>query len=368
MKHKAINLRRLISTIVFLVLFGFSPAKHAYGQLEDLGQLFEGGKNDAQLLIREYVEPFGSGFGAGINSGWIDRANTHRVLGFHLKVNVSVAMVPEADRSFNVNEIGLTDIQLLDGDPNTPTFSGSSDPGPLLGIDHQINARTLRIADFRMPQGTGVNFIPTPMIQGGIGLPMDTDVMLRFIPPVNISDYGELYLYGLGVKHELNQWMPGGYLWPVTVSVMAGYTSFGSRAGLDARPENEPGPDNPNEVNAHTWDDQEISLTTDGFTMNLLVGHSLPVFSVYGGLGFETSTTSIKVDGNYPYYSATVENGQYKRKLNVLTDPVDLSFDGANSLRALVGLRVSLPLITFNVDYTLAEYSMITAGFGISFR
>lgn len=357
------------ATTAFLLLLFIMPAKNAHGQLGDLGELLEGGQEDAQILFQEYLKPFGSGFGAGINSGWVDRANTHGVLGFHLKLNATVAFVPSADRDFNVNEIGLQSLQLLEGDPVTPTFSGSSNPGPTLGIEETVNGETVRIAGFQMPEGVGLNFVPTPMVQAGVGLPRNTDIMLRLVPRISYEDYGEVYLYGVGLKHEINQWLPGGGLWPVTVSVMGGFTTFGSSAGLEAEPSgNYTDPDGYGGPGSATWQDQEVNLTTNAFTMNVLVGKSLPVISVYGGLGFETSTTAVKVDGNYPYYTPTVEAGQRTRELNTLTDPIDISFDGSNTMRALAGLRISLPLITFNVDYTLADYSMVTAGFGISFR
>ncbi|MEX2657618.1 MAG: DUF6588 family protein [Balneolales bacterium] len=346
------------------------PGKNAHAQIGDLGEMLEAGADDATLLVQEYLKPFGSGFGAGINSGWVDRANTHGVPGFHLKVNLAVAMVPDAHRSFNVNEIGLEELELLEGDPNTPTFSGDSDPGPRLGINRTINGETVTVADFRMPEGVGLGYVPTPMLQAGAGLPKNTDVMLRLIPPTDLGDYGKLSLYGLGVKHELNQWVPGGGLWPVTLSIMGGFTTFRSSADLDAPPSGEyQDPDNLGGPGSPTWDDQAISLQTDAFTMNLLVGKSLPIISVYAGVGFETATTAIKMEGNYPFYVPAMSNeGTATRDLTALVDPINISLDGSNTVRALAGIRISLPLISLNVDYTAAEYSMVTAGFGISFR
>lgn len=370
MIQEALRFRYLYTTVAFLLILVFSPVKHANGQIGDLGEIFEGGQDDAQILIQEYLKPFGSGFGAGINSGWVDRANTHGVLGFHLKVNITAAMVPDSDQSFNVNDVGLQELQVLEGDPVTPTFSGSSNSGPMMGFTREVTGtgETVEVDAFQMPEGVGFSYIPTPMVQAGVGLPKNTDFMLRVIPPISYQDYGEVHLYGVGAKHELNQWVPGGMLWPVTLSVMAGYTAFGSSVGLDATPTGQY--EDPDNIDTPaTWEDQEITLNTNAFTMNVLVGKSLPILSVYGGLGFETSTTSVTVDGNYPYLEPSVEpDGSVVRELNALADPVDTSFDGSNSLRALAGLRVSLPLITFNIDYTLADYSMVTAGFGISFR
>ena len=367
------RISRISGLVALLMVFLCLPSKHAFGQLGDLGDLFEAGidegKEDARLLFQEYLKPFTNGFGAGINSGWVDRAKTHGLLGFHVKLNLSAAMVPDIHRSFDIEELGLARLQILKHGPETPTFSGQSSGAARLGY----SLEGLELANFRMPPGTGIRYIVTPMVQGGVGLPKNTDIMVRFIPPFKFLDYGELYLYGLGLKHELNQWLPGGAFLPVTFSVMAGYTSFGTSAGLNARPVDfdanaDLDPDGLGGPNASTWDNQEIIFSTSAYTVNLIVGKSLPIISVYGGAGFESSTTNVKVEGDFPYYTPELHEAEFKRKLNALNDPLDLSFDGANKLRALAGLRISLPLITFNAEYTLSDYSMVTFGLGVSLR
>ena len=354
------------------------PSNRAYGQLGDLGDFLNVGADavsDAELLFSEYLQPFASGFGAGVNTGWVDRARSHGLLGFHVKINFSAAVVPDLDQFFLVDEIGLNYLELSQGGPETPTFSGSSSTDARLRYVYEVpDGQDLILADFEMPPGTGLRYIMTPMIQAGIGLPMDTDLMVRFVPPFSFLDYGEIYLYGLGIKHELNQWLPGGALLPVTFSIMGGYTSFGTSAGLNARPfDFSPQGDffssDSNESESADWDDQKIVFSTDAWTVNLIAGKSLPMFSFYGGVGIEGSKTNVSVEGDFPYYSPVpAGNGQFRRELRTFTDPVDVSFDGMNRFRAMAGVRISLPLLTFNVDYTYADYSVLTAGFGISLR
>ncbi len=371
MKNIATSLIRTFGLAALLAALILSPGKKSYGQLGDLGDLLEGGKDDAELLFKDYLKPFANGFGAGVNTGWVDRARTHGLLGFHVKVNFSAAMVPTADQSFNIDDLGLSTLTLSDNSPSvTPTFAGSSSGAARLGYTQD----GLELANFDMPPGTGFSYIMTPMIQAGVGLPRNTDIMVRFIPPFKFLDYGEIYLYGFGLKHELNQWLPGGALMPVTFSVMGGYTAFGTSAGLNARPvdfnpENDRDPEGLGGAASATWDDQEIVFSTNAYTVNLIVGKSLPIISAYGGVGFEGATTNVRVDGNFPYYTPRImEDGTPKRELTALSDPIDISLAGTNRLRALAGLRISLPLITFNVDYTIANYSMISVGLGISLR
>ncbi len=367
----------LISCILLICIA--LPSNRAYGQLGDLGDFLNAGSEavgDAELLFSEYLKPFASGFGAGVNTGWIDRARSHGLLGFHVKVNFSAAVVPDVDRFFMVDEIGLNYLQpVREGPVSTPTFSGSSSSDARLQYVFEApDGSELVLADFEMPPGTGFRYIMTPMIQAGVGLPVDTELMVRFIPPVSFLDYGEIYLYGLGIKHELNQWLPGGAFLPVTFSIMGGYTSFGTSAGLNVRaldfsPQQDIVSPDENQSGHGIPDNQEISFSTDAWTINLIAGKSLPILSVYGGIGIEGSTTNVSVEGDFPYYTAVpAGNGQFRREVSTFSDPVDLSFDGANRFRAMAGVRISLPLLTFNVDYTYADYSALTAGFGISFR
>lgn len=360
-------LKRVTLLFAFFSMLFFAPGKQAFGQLGDIGNIMEAGKDgldDAQLLVEEYLKPFGSGFGAGLNSGWVDRANTHGLLGFQVRFNISTAFVPDIDKEFDLNALDLKFLQFDENNSFTPTFSGSSDPGTRLFYEDEITGT--RLVDFNMPPGVGAQYIPTPMIQASAGLPKNTDVMIRFIPKMEIGDYGSLYLYGAGIKHELNQWIPGGWLLPVTFSVMGGYTAFKSSVSLSVEPKGQfsyPDPQNP-----ISWEDQEFALTTDAFTVNLLVGRSLPIISVYGGVGFEASTSSVTLKGNYPYYVLSTDNpGQ--REVNALEDPIDLSFDGYNTLRALAGVRISpLPFVAINADFTYADYSIVSVGVSVGMR
>lgn len=130
MQRKQAATSTLVLLITLLFLFVSPLTRQAHAQLGDVGELLTAGQNDAQELLHAYLKPFAYGFGAGINSGWVDRARTHRLLGFHVKLTVTGAMVPDADRTFNVHDVGLQQLQLLSGSPETPTFSGSSNPGP----------------------------------------------------------------------------------------------------------------------------------------------------------------------------------------------------------------------------------------------
>ena len=74
------------------------------------------------------------------------------------------------------------------------------------------------------------------MVQANLGLFLGTDVTVRYVPETEILDYGNVDLVGVGIKHELNQWIPGGKLLPIDLTIMAAYTQFNMAVDLEFNP------------------------------------------------------------------------------------------------------------------------------------
>lgn len=366
---------RLLFSTVSLALLLTTVDTTARAQFDDAGQILRSGREDANLLLRHYFEPVGRGFGPGLNAGWVTGASTHGVLGFDVRVNASLASVPSADRAFDVAELAsrFTTIEHLSGPTTSPTIAGESTPGSTVGATY-TNPRTGNtetLFDFRMPEGTGFSYVPAPMLQASVGVPADTDLTLRLLPSITVQDELELNLFGLGARHELNQWLPGGGALPVTLSVQAGYTSLDASVAFEVEPEIDAETENP--YSASTWEGQKAEFSSDAFTVNALVGKDLPFVGVFGGLGWETSTVDLATPGSYP---VVVPNADYDpndseskpRIVEAVESPVDVSYDGANSVRAIVGAKLDLTILEISASYTLAEYPVLRGSVGISFR
>jgi hypothetical protein len=373
-------LRRLISCFTLLLLISVFHVPDAEAQLEDSGDFISAGIDDANLLFKNYLEPFGKGFGAGLNSGWVQSAKSHGVLGFNISFRLNASLVPDVDQSFDVTSLALQRLEYANdqGDlPITPTLSGSNHDGPRMIAQREINVpggtETVTLADFNMPPGIGVAIVPAPVIQAGVGIIRDTELTLRYLPPVNMPFDGSINLLGGSIKHGINQWIPGGNLFPVDLSVMAGYTSLSMNVNMNIEPEVNQFTRNPYENSPETWDNQSLDFESSGFTAMLLAGKNLPIVAFYGGVGIESSTTSILTSGSYP---VTVDDDPESPEFDPTRplvvqryeDPIDLEYDGANSLRALIGMRLRLGIISINADYTLANYPIASVGLGISFR
>lgn len=363
----------LLIPAIFLSIILTSGQAHA--QVEDIGELLRSGANDSNLLLENYVRPYANGFGANLNTGWNNSARPYKKLGFDLRVNAAFAVVPSSDQFFNIAELEsqFEEIQVLNSSGFTPTIAGDSNSRAVVGrtYTNPSTGQQEELFSFELPNGSGFRYAPTPLVQATVGLIKDTDVSLRLVPAIGVPNTdAEVSVFGIGAKHGLNQWIPGGTLLPVDLSIQFGYTKFTFDVQTDVNPES--GSDIYNPYDPSEWNGQEVSIESSGYTANLLVGKSLPVLSVFAGVGFQSSTTDIAASGSYP---VTVPNENYNsssqpetKAIEAITDPISISIDGTNSVHALAGFRIRLGFIAISGSYTLSDYPVANVGVGLSFR
>jgi hypothetical protein len=322
-----------VSTGLALSLL-IQPAKAQNG---DIGQLFKGGQEDANKLFEAYAGPYFKGFGSSLNAGWANTAKTHNFLnkvgfpvGFNLTIFTNASIVPTSDRTYDVNKLGLINVEAKD--PNNsiaPTIAGSSSPGP------DFKTKTGGFS-FASPQGSGYPYIGAPGLQLGLGFFKNTDLIVRYIPQINTNDYS-IEMLGFGIKHDIKQWIPKVNLLPFDLSVLFGYSDLKAKYYIDK----------PN--------GQYMDMNVKAYTYGLIISKKIALLTLYGGLGYDMSKTDFKLIGTY----ATIDGTQYK-------DPINAKFDGSNGIKGNVGFRLKFAVITLHADYTLAKYQTVSAGLGFS--
>ncbi len=231
------KLRPVIMTAVLAVLF----AAPSWSQIKEV-DFIKGGINDAQVLFKGYLSPYANSFAASLNGGWYNTAKPHKLGGFDVTLTLNTAWAPPSARTMDLSKMGLS--ANIEGDPFTPTIAGKkTDTRPDLlyqanYTDMNGDPQTATIAQYEAPNGTGMNFIPLPMAQLGIGLPLGTDVTVRYLPNLNFGSYGSIGLWGVGLKHSILQHIPGLKHLPVLdVSVQGGYTSLKTYANVNFQPD-----------------------------------------------------------------------------------------------------------------------------------
>lgn len=362
-----------------IVLLSFAVSTSAHAQFGDAGEILRAGAADANILMESYLNPFGKGFGSGMNTGWFNTAGTHKKFGFDISINAALVSVPTADQVFDLNSLNFSELEIISGPSEVATLSGESGSTTSLGIKF-INPETNmeEVAEFNMPGGTGVPYVPSPMVQATLGLIKDTDVSLRFVPESEIPllEDSNISLFGLGIKHGINQWLPGGKVLPFDLSVQYGFTNFKTSAGFSVNPKVDNETYNP--YPASTWEGQVIELETKASTYNVIIGKTLPLISVYGGIGMESSKTTVATPGLYPMpptpnpaYAPGATPGtpaSFPKTIETVEAPIDLEFVNNSAFRAFAGTRIKLAILQISASYTLSTYSSFNVGFGITFR
>jgi len=327
--------------------------------------LFKGGVDDGIKVLEGYITPYANAFGSSLNGGWYNTGKVHKLGGFDITLSVSTTLIPEDAKTFDLSELGLSNLT-VSGNSIAPTIAGANDPGPTLSyIYTDPTYGDIPLASFESPSGINWAIIPLPMIKAGIGLPLGTELIGRFIPTIKVTD-GSFGLWGVGLKHSIVQYLPGSDLIPIDISLMGGYTKV--TVGIPVSME-------PDDYNNMTYDpvdfeDQKVNMEVSAYTFNLLISKKLPVVTFFGGLGYSGTSTSVAVDGNFalPSFDPSISTtGPVYTDLYVVTIP-SIDIESFSGVRLNAGMRLTLGVLTIHADYTKANYSVITAGLGISFR
>lgn len=329
-------------------------------------EFLRAGATDGIKIIEAYLTPWANAFGAGLNGSWYNTAKPHKLGGFDITAGINVGVVPKSAGTYNVSDLKLT---TLSGSGTASTISGPDIEGPEL--KKEVSGITL--ASFKLPPGTEWRYIPVPTLQAGLGLPLGTELKARYIPKINFKDDADISLWGIGLMHSIMQYIPGNKLLPVDVSLFGGYTKLEGNVAVNLQPDPAVTPNYSAQYNPATaFSDQKIAATVNALNVGLVASVNVPVVTFYGGLGYSKTQTKIALEGNFPtpvLVSTPVPHAEYNDS-GVLKgssiEPIDVkNFSG---LRANIGIRIKLAVITIHADYTRAQYNVLSAGFGISFR
>jgi hypothetical protein len=368
--------RSLFRIIAMLFILSFF-IKPSMAQLNDLGKIMAF-QEDAQTLMKSYISPYTNSLGTDLSGGWYNTAKPHGVLGFDITFTLNTTFVPKSDQSFMPSELGLQTVEPADPSATSPTAMGDNTSGATMeyNIDNPAGGDQITLASFDLPKGTGISFAPAPMLQGAIGLPKGTELIGRYTPSMQLGSQAELGMWGVGVKHSIKQWIPALNKIPILqLSVLGGYTKLSSETNLNFQPEDYGSSVDyiDQSIPDDYYKDQQMTMDVSSFTGNLLVSANLPVVCFYGGVGFNTTTTELKLNGNYPVptYNENEQRTEITESSSV-TDPISMKIkhkDGNTTKpRYNAGIRFKFAVITLHFDYTYAEYSVFTTGLGLSIR
>jgi hypothetical protein len=239
--------------------------------------------------IKGYAQPLVTSFGTLMGGALYHRAYTKGFPRFDAGISAVYISIPDEELKFIFNN------------ENVPTFFGSNKQSAT-GI-----------------LGSGLEGFWLPQLHANIGLFANLEVMVRGFK-YNIDEIGDVTMLGFGVKYGLSDLIPIP-MFPIDMSVQGAYQTLG----------------------VGNW------LSVGTFVMNLNVSKGLIILPVdiYAGVGFETTSMTIKTNDIPQVEQFGVG---------------DISFDGDNNLRLNFGLSWTLLILNIHADYNIGEYNSIGGG------
>lgn len=347
------NRKYLTGGLLVFVCLGMSMV--AYGQNEEDIVQFAQAKGDASQLITGYITPVIEGLSYGLNAGWFNTAKAHKPLGVDFGFTLSPVIIPDSKSYFDPDELDLETVvgwQNLDNSSaGAPTFLGPDDE-----TQYEVDLDNDGVGDtfFNGPEGLNlkkylkVTPVLMPMLQLGVGLVKGTDIKIRLLPKINVGNT-KANFFGIGLLHDVKQYIPGLKLAPVELSVMGGLTSFKGVTDLSGK------------FNSNNNDPQEAVYKFNAFIFEALASRKFAVITLYGGIGYNGIKTDANINGNYIFFE-----GDPLLEFDV-TDPFAATFKN-NSMRLDGGFRLNLAAFYINGSFTLQEYSSYTLGMGFTVR
>lgn len=373
----------------------------------DVKTLLRAGVDDANTLLGAYAAPLGKSTGANLNAGWVNAAAPLKPKRFELKLVGNAAYIPKAERTLSLDALGFSapTTREIDGRTYTEAWQYKFSQAPtVFGTAEDDKQETIRkvvtyenpvsgfeekatVAELVLPEGLDLALNPlTPAMQLNVGVPLGTEVMIRFLPATDVVrdevtvDYNGLL--GLGLKHDIKQWVPYLRQLPVSLSLAAAYSSTGASLDLPVLlPEAPIGTTFADSAQGNTayqgpsvtdanYGGQDASLRVQAWNVNALVSREFTLVSVYGGLRYARSVTTLQLTGTYgvatvPYYNAENATDSNNRRLTLvnITDPVKIR--AAHGQASLVGgFRFKLGFLALSGEASLSRFS--TASLGIS--
>ncbi len=318
---------------------------------------------DASKLTEGYVNPVMKGLMYSMNGGWYTTAKTHKKFGFDITINANASFVPDADKMFDFIESEYRYLTVSGGNTSLPTIMSEDDTETTVNVRiPNQDGTTFNVASFEMPGGITedlpMNAVPTPMIQIGFGLPFKTDIKLRLVPKQDF-DGVEANLFGLGLQHDLTQYLGPIDKLPLSISILGAFTNMKVAYTID----------NEGELDGVEVANGEAEFKMDTFTIQALASLDFKIITIYGGFGYNNGKSTVKLKGEYDLtYDVEDSSGNVIGTANdTVIDPINLGFD-ANGMRATLGTRLNIGFFKIFADYTLQEYNTVSAGIAFSFR
>lgn len=317
----------------------------------DIDVLLTAGVEDAQRFANDYLAPGTNGLLHSMNANWFNSAKVKPFGGFEISVVANAALVNDESKMFNMDTADYNNVQFVSGPSaqDVATVLGENNPDINVLVEYDDPIFGSQTVEITLPQGIGdesLNLLPTAFIQGAVGLSSGIELKARFVPKIDTDDVS-LSMYGGGLQLEFTDWLPADKIWPVALSGIVAYSHLDGSYDLT-------------DSSGIEGDNQRLENNTNTWLFQLAVSTKLPVFNLYGGLGYITGTSESDLLGNYRVTDGVLTS-------QTITDPFSVSSD-VSSVRGTIGAKLKLGFFRLNAEYHLSEFDAFSVGVNFGFR
>lgn len=319
-------MKRAFLVIVILIFCGGVYSQTLNENLSKLGASY----------AEKYVQPFMEGIGIAFNSHFIDgRMQSVGKLpieaNIYAGVKISAIALTDEDRFFDLD---FTDSVLVGSQKvlayysvrGAPTVFGPTTPAVATGY-YYVAGVQFPAPNLTLPGGIlDTKFYPFIIPQIGLGSFYGADVIVRFLPRVNLSNYGDLGYSGVVLRYNLSYLIKG---IPFEIGLHGGFQNFSIRN-----------------------DDGIKYFDANGYVAGLQLAKKFPFVTIYGG-------------GQYEAFNLKL-NYTYKNQSTGLSIPVSISQESGANFRGVAGASLTILTMMANFEVNMGKRFLITGGFGFT--
>jgi len=307
-------------------------------------------ESDSKKLFQGYMSPLMKGAIYSSNGGWYNSAKVHKKLGVDLSLRLNASFVPLSDQIFSISNLEFITSQAKD----LPTIIGSNRQEDLIitlpsdGIlpEMKTTIKAPRGIKSKLPLGA----IPAPVLQLGIGIPFDTEIIIRYSPEYHRKGI-DMSLKGIGVKHNLLQYFGPVDKFPLNVSAFASFSKMKIDYDIQS-------------FSSINGTGQVAQFSLNNYNLLLLASLDVLVVNFYAGFGLSGGNSSFKMLGQYDLEYQTESNIPFTRYLN---DPIDMNFN-VSGYQTTIGAKFKFLIFSAFADFTFQDYNTLSAGISVNFR
>jgi hypothetical protein len=202
--------------LAFLFLFPFLSK----AQEDNLGLVI----GDLLKVTGDFVKPAGKATVYQSDAGWFSSAQSLGLWKIDVSIHGNALFVPGGKTTTTVSNSDFEVIHIRGAETaEVPTaFGGDTD----VFFDGEIAAygNTTEF-EFQALEGLGKQVVIHPFVQVAVGLPLEIEFSIRYVPIVNIDDV-EILTFGVGLKHNLNQYFQNSEPEDFQFAVLLAYSKF----------------------------------------------------------------------------------------------------------------------------------------------